>query len=95
MYNLGGKKIKNNCPYAVWAAPGALRGLFHVRVEADHMVCPGAGVTQDYLTALLADFTVVLVVSFISITIVCLCSAWKHTISKQPLRQIRANSFII
>lgn len=52
------------------AAPGSLRGLFHVWVQAHHVVGPGASVTQDDLTALLANLTVVLVVGLIPISII-------------------------
>lgn len=55
--------------YTVWAAPGSLRGLLHVRVQADHVVCSGTGVAEDDLSTLLAYLTVVLVVCLIAITI--------------------------
>lgn len=57
--------------YTVRATPGALRRLLHVGVQAHHMVHSGAGVTQDDLSSLLANLTVVLVVGLIAITIFC------------------------
>lgn len=51
------------------AAPGALGCLLHVGVQADHVVRSGAGVTQDDLSALLADLAVVLVVRLITVTV--------------------------
>lgn len=55
--------------YTVWAAPGALGGLLHVGVQADHVVRSGTCVTQDDLSALLADLAVVLVVRLIAVTV--------------------------
>lgn len=57
--------------YAVWAAPGALGGLLHVRVQADHVVRSGAGVAQDDLAALLAHLAIVLVVRLIAVSVLC------------------------
>lgn len=57
--------------YTVWAAPGALGGFLHVGVQADHVVRSGTGVTQDDLSALLADLAVVLVVRLVAVTVLC------------------------
>lgn len=55
------------------AAPGALGGLLHVGVQADHVVGAGTRVTQDDLAALLADLAVVLVVGLVAVAILRLC----------------------
>lgn len=56
--------------YTVWAAPLALWSLLQLRVQADQVVRPRAGVTENDLASLLAHLTVVLVVCLIAITIV-------------------------
>lgn len=53
----------------MWAAPLALGCLLHVRVQADHVISPGAGVAQNDLAALLAHLTVVLVVRLVTVRI--------------------------
>ena len=53
----------------MWTAPFALRGLLQLRVQADQVVRSGTGVTQDDLSTLLANLTVVLVVCLIAIPI--------------------------
>ena len=60
----------------MWAAPFALGGLLHVRVQADHVVGPGTGVTQDDLPPLLAHLAVVLVVRLIAVAVLRLHWAW-------------------
>jgi len=55
--------------HTVWAAPLALRGLFHVRVQADHVISSGTGVTQNDLSSLLAHLAVVLVVCLVAIAV--------------------------
>lgn len=57
--------------YTVRAAPSALRGLLHVRVQANHVVCSGTGVAKDDLSALLAHLAVVLVVRLIAVPVLC------------------------
>lgn len=52
------------------AAPLALGGLLQLRVQADQVVGPRAGVAQDDLAALLAHLAVVLVVRLVAVTIV-------------------------
>lgn len=51
-------------------APLALRGLLQLRVEADQVVGPRTGVTQDDLPTLLAHLAVVLVVRLIAIAVI-------------------------
>ena len=46
----------------MWTAPFAFRSLFKFRFKADEMVGSRTSVTEDDFTALLADFTVVLVI---------------------------------
>ncbi len=70
--------------YTVWAAPGALRGFLHVRIQADHVVCSGTGVTQDDLSTLLANLTVVLVVCLIAVTVLCFWVREKTLFTKTP-----------
>ena len=53
----------------MWTAPFALRGLLQLRVQADQVVRSGTGVTQDDLSTLLANLTVVLVVCLIAVPI--------------------------
>ena len=59
--------------YAVRAAPGALGGLLHVGVQADHVIGSGTGVAQDDLPPLLAHLAVVLVVRLIAVAVLCFC----------------------
>lgn len=54
----------------MWAAPLALRSLLQLRVQADQVVGPRASVAQNDLPALLAHFTVVLVVCLIAVAII-------------------------
>lgn len=59
--------------YTVWAAPGALGGLLHIGIQADHVVRSGTRVAQDDLSALLANLAVVLVVGLVAVTFLPLC----------------------
>lgn len=56
--------------YTVRAAPLALWSLLQLRVQADQVVRPRAGVTENDLASLLAHLTVVLVVGLIAVAIV-------------------------
>lgn len=56
--------------YTMWAAPLALWSLLQLRVQADQVIRPRAGVTENDLASLLAHLTVVLVVCLIAVTIV-------------------------
>lgn len=49
------------------AAPSAFRGFLHIRVQTDHVVSSGTGITQDNLSPLLTHLTIVLVVGLIAI----------------------------
>lgn len=60
--------------HTVWAAPLALRCFLHVRVQTNHVISSGAGVTQDDLAALLAHLAVILVVRLIAVTVLRLYS---------------------
>lgn len=51
-------------------APLALGSLLQLWVQADEVVGPRAGVTQDDLPALLAHLAVVLVVRLIAVTVI-------------------------
>ena len=53
----------------MWAAPCALWGFLHVRVQADHVVSSGASVTEDDLSSLLTNLAIVLVIGLIAIGI--------------------------
>ena len=53
----------------MWAAPFALGGLLQLRVQTHQVVRSGTGVTQDDLSALLANLTVVLVVRLVTVAI--------------------------
>ena len=55
--------------HTVWAAPLALGGLLHVRVQTDHVVSSGTGVTQNDLSSLLAHLTVILVVRLVAVAV--------------------------
>ena len=67
--------------YTVRAAPGALGGLLHVGVQADHVVRSGTGVTQDDLSTLLTDLTVVLVVRLIAVPVLCFWLQQENTLT--------------
>lgn len=56
--------------YTVWAAPLALWSLLQLRVQADQVVRPRAGITENDLSSLLAHLAVVLVVCLIAVTII-------------------------
>jgi len=63
----------------VRAAPGALGGLLHVGVQADHVIGSGTRVTQDDLAALLAHLAVVLVVCLVAVPVLgCRCTGRKE-----------------
>lgn len=67
----------------MWAAPLALWCLFHVRIQANHVIGSWTGVTQNDLSSLLAHLTVVLMICFISIPILCL--HWEKKKEMRPL----------
>lgn len=61
--------MKVKLTHAVWAAPPALRGLLQLRLQTHEVIGPGAGVTQNDLTALLAHLTIILMVRLIAVSV--------------------------
>ena len=75
----------SHAPYAVGAAPFALWGFLHLRVQADKVVGPRAGVTENDLPTLLAHLAVILVVCLVSVTFFDWKTDKKAKLAKQPL----------
>ena len=53
--------------FAVGAGPSAFGCFFQFGIEADQMIGSGTGIAENDLATLLADFTVVLMVSFVTV----------------------------
>lgn len=68
-----------NGTYAVRAAPSALRGLLQLRLETHEVIGPGAGVTQNDLTALLTHLTVVLMVRLVAVSVLSFTQEYRDT----------------
>lgn len=73
--------------HAMWTAPLALGSLLHIRIQADHVVGSGTGITQDDLTALLAHLAIVLVVCLITIHSSHLLLAWARKRESPVIRK--------
>lgn len=80
--------MSHQSTHTVRTAPFALGGLLQLRVQTDQVVRPGTGVTQDDLSTLLADLTVVLVVCLIAVTVLL----WTRLKKKQKLTSYALNS---
>ena len=61
----------------MWAAPLPLGGLLQLGLQADQVVRPGTGVTQDDLAPLLAHLAVVLVVRLVAVAVLRLHWTWE------------------
>jgi hypothetical protein len=77
--------------YTVGAAPLALGSLLQLWVQADQVVSPWTGVTQDNFPSLLAHLAVILVVCLVAITIVnwggWRGSDWGRSMSSQSVHK--------
>jgi len=65
--------------YAMWTTPFAFRCLLKFRFKTDEVIRTWAGIAQNYFTALLTHFAVVLVVSLCTNHIAHTCTETNHS----------------